>query len=153
MAKYAESRYHKTSGGVVMDAEGRILLLQRDVERDGKTLREFRLPKGHIDPGETDEEAALREVGEESGYWDVEIVEDLGRARSEFDFYGGHQVRDEHYFLMRLTSPGRKGPQFDEGSEEALFEPVWFAAAEAEARATYASETDFVARARRVLEG
>jgi 8-oxo-dGTP pyrophosphatase MutT (NUDIX family) len=152
MTKYAESNYHRTAGGVVLDALGRILLLQRDVERDEGILREFRLPKGHIDPGETDEAAAMREVGEESGYWELEIISDLGTARSEFEFYGGRQVRDEHYFLMRLTSDERKGPKFDPGSEEALFVPCWFSPEEAEMKTTYPSEKDFVQRARRALQ-
>jgi ADP-ribose pyrophosphatase YjhB (NUDIX family) len=53
-----------SAGGVVSDGEGRIaLVLQRDRSR---RLR-WTLPKGRIDPGETAETAALREVHEESG--------------------------------------------------------------------------------------
>lgn len=151
MTRYAKTNQHTTAGGVVTDGKGKILLLHRVVPRHGHQVEEYRLPKGHIDPGETDEAAALREVGEESGYWQVEIVGDLGHARSEFDFYGGHQVRDEHYFLMRLTANERGTPHFDLGSEEALFTPHWFDAAEAESRTTYSTERDFVGRARRTL--
>ena len=39
---------------------------------------EVRLPKGHVEPGEAPREAALREVREEAGYADLEIVADLG---------------------------------------------------------------------------
>ena len=36
------------------------------------------LPKGHLDPGENEEEAATREIFEESGIQDVKIIEKLG---------------------------------------------------------------------------
>jgi diadenosine hexaphosphate hydrolase (ATP-forming) len=48
------------AGGVVFDAQGRVLLLKH---QQGKWV----FPKGHIDPGETPLEAALREVAEEAG--------------------------------------------------------------------------------------
>jgi len=62
---------------VVLDAQGRVLLLERDVERDGRLVHEVRLPKGHIEPGEDDRSAALREVCEESGYCDLDVLADL----------------------------------------------------------------------------
>lgn len=49
-------------GGILRDAEGRICL----VRPVGRGL--WALPKGHADPGETPEDAALREVREETGY-------------------------------------------------------------------------------------
>ena len=140
-------RRHKTAGGVVLDADGRVLVIVRDVARDGRVVHEVRLPKGHIDPGETDEAAAMREVGEESGYTGVAIAADLGHAHSTFDFRGKHHERDEHYFLMRLTSTERGTPQ-PSGKEEALFEPDWIGLEEAAAQLTYASEREFVGRAR-----
>lgn len=146
-----KTKSHATAGGVVVDAAGRILVIERDVERDGRIVHEVRLPKGHIDPGETPEAAALREVGEESGYWEVEITGDLGTARSEFDFRGKHHVRQERYFLMRLLRDENRGQRVRPGSEEALFAPHWLDPAEAEARMTYPSEREFVQRARERL--
>lgn len=35
-------------------------------------------PKGHVDEGETDEEAARREIAEEIGVTDLEYIDDLG---------------------------------------------------------------------------
>ncbi len=142
-----DTRYHETAGGVVVNAAGDVLVLEREVERNGARVQEVRLPKGHIDPGETPEAAAVREVAEESGYTRVEIVADLGTARSEFTHKGRHHVRDERYFLMRLTDEARGTPA-PTGAEEALFVPRWLAPADAEAAMTYASERDFVARAR-----
>ncbi len=146
----SEKKYHKTAGGVVLNSAGHMLVLVRDVERDGVVKHEVRLPKGHVDPGETDEQAARREVHEESGYGGTEIVADLGRAHSEFEFRGHGHVRDEHYFLMRLTNEDRDAPQ-PTHADEALFQPRWLAPHDAAASLTYASEQDFARRAMAAL--
>src|SRR5688572_7573872 len=85
------------AGGVIIH-EGEMLLLDRP--RRG----EVRLPKGHVDPGESHDETALRETTEESGYADLEIVVDLGERIVEFDSEGRHYRRTEHFYLLRLVS-------------------------------------------------
>lgn len=140
------TRYHRTAGGVVLDDKNNVLALKRVVQREGKPVNELRLPKGHIDPGETEETAALREVREESGYAQLRIVADLGEAQSRFFFRGCDNVRDERYFLMRLDTPERGAPE-PQGEEEALFEPVWLSIPEAIAQLSYPSEQEFARRA------
>ena len=142
-----ETQYHETAGGVVVDATGRILVLERYVSRNGEVVHEIRLPKGHVDEGESHEAAAMREVGEESGYWQVEIVGDLGTAHSTFSFLGKRHERDEHYFLMRTNSGEYEETLFDAGSEEALFKVKWLAPTDAAAQMTFHSERAFVERA------
>ncbi|MCS7039367.1 MAG: NUDIX domain-containing protein [Anaerolineae bacterium] len=140
---------YRAAGGVVLDPDGRVLLLEREVWRNGAWLHEVRLPKGHIEPGETDEQAALREVGEESGYWDLVILADLGTTTVEFEFEGRHICRHEHYFLMRLTDTrrGEARPKHPH-AEEARFRPLWARdLAEAEALLTYDSEKAVARRA------
>ena len=51
------------AGGVVFDPNGRVLLIAYPESRSGG----WSFPKGHIDPGETPEVAAVREVLEEGG--------------------------------------------------------------------------------------
>lgn len=56
----ARARPAEGAGGVVFDAEGRVLVIRNH-------KGEWLFPKGHLDPGETLLQAALREVKEEAG--------------------------------------------------------------------------------------
>lgn len=51
-------------GGIVHDAEGRLLLVRRANE---PARGRWSLPGGRVEPGETDREAVVREVAEETG--------------------------------------------------------------------------------------
>jgi 8-oxo-dGTP diphosphatase len=51
----------EAAGGVVLDSDGRVALVHRPRYDD------WSLPKGKLDPDESFEEAALREVEEETG--------------------------------------------------------------------------------------
>jgi 8-oxo-dGTP pyrophosphatase MutT (NUDIX family) len=136
------SKQYAAAGGVVIDA-GRMLVLDRPQRR------EVRLPKGHIDPGETAAQAALRETTEESGYADLEILEDLGSQVVKFNFQGSDFIRTEHYFLMRLASPRviSRNPK-----DEAQFIPTWLPLTEAVQRLTFEAEQQFARRAIAALE-
>ena len=73
------------------------------VWRDRIVLRrtavsEWVFPKGWIDSGETPEQAALREVREETGV-QAQIVGTAGVAPYEFD----GESREVVYYLMRVT--------------------------------------------------
>jgi 8-oxo-dGTP pyrophosphatase MutT (NUDIX family) len=128
---------YQAAGGVVVDGD-RVLVLRRP-SRD-----EVRLPKGHIKKRESRAEAALREVTEESGYADLEILADLGHLVVEFDDQGEHVVRDEYYFLMRLLSER----QTEREEQEFQFIPDWVSWDEALFALTYQAEREWVRRAR-----
>lgn len=144
---------YRAAGGIVRDADGRILLIERLVLRNGDLAHEIRLPKGHVEAGETDEQAALREVCEETGYCGLRVVADLGEGFTLFIREEGRIRRCEHYYLMELTSAERGEPHFDAASEEALFRPRWVAdLAAAEAQLTFESEQRFIRRAQERLK-
>ena len=146
--------YYRAAGGIVLDEQRRVLLIQRWVMRAGELTFEVRLPKGHVEAGETDWEAARREVCEETGYCGTEMAADLGESLTEF-VRGDEPVRRcEHYYLMRLVDPMASHPDFDsEETEEALFRPLWAAdIAAAERLLTFESEREFARRGRRWLE-
>ncbi len=143
------ARAYTAAGGVVLDDAGRVLVITRDVERGGKAIHEVRLPKGHVEAGESDAEAALREVCEETGYCDLAILADLGTILSQFWLNGDWVSRTEHYYLMQLCGLERGLPHFDSpDAEEARFVPLWVAGlSEAQAALTFPSERQFAGRA------
>jgi len=59
------------AGAVVRDAEGRLLLVQRG---HAPSMGRWSVPGGRVEPGETPEQAAAREVLEETG-----LRVDIGR--------------------------------------------------------------------------
>lgn len=136
-------RAYRSAGGVVIDAAGeRVLTLLRPGRLGPDGQPEVRLPKGHIESWETRQEAAIREVGEESGLLDVAILADLGHQTVEFDWQGQHYVRDESYFLMQLLGETAANPP------EKQFETLWLSWEEALSRVTFEAEREWLWRAR-----
>lgn len=60
--------------GCVIKQDGKYLVVQ---EKGPKVYGLWNLPAGRVDKGETIEEAAIREVNEETGY-NVELLEEIG---------------------------------------------------------------------------
>jgi 8-oxo-dGTP pyrophosphatase MutT (NUDIX family) len=133
---------YAVAGGVVID-DGRVLVLQRP------SRGEVRLPKGHIEQGESPQEAAMREVTEESGYAGLTVIADLGTQVVEFDYANTHVVRDERYFLMHL----REAVQIAREAKEHQFVPEWLSWTGALAALTYEAEREWVRRAQVAAAG
>jgi len=100
------------------------------------------LPKGHVDPGESVAEAALREVTEETGL-QVAIQEELGAINYWFTSKeeGKRYHKTVHHFLMTPT-----GGSLEEHDRE--FDRVeWLEVGEALRRLTYPNEAELVRQA------
>lgn len=96
MAVLNEAGEIRAAGGVVLRQRPgaptpEVLLVHRPRYRD------WTLPKGKAEPGETDEQCAVREVEEETGLR-CELVRDLGEVRYR-DRYGRPKV--VRYWEMR----------------------------------------------------
>jgi len=87
------------AGGVVVK-DGKIVVIKR---KNGVWL----MPKGHVDPGETLEEAAVREVREETGLVAV-IGQKLGETEYTHAEDGRPHHKKVHWFYMRTTSGAMK---------------------------------------------
>jgi 8-oxo-dGTP pyrophosphatase MutT (NUDIX family) len=129
------------AGGVVVDGD-RVLVLR------SARYADLRLPKGHIEAGESPLHAALREVTEESGYADLEVTADLGTQVAEFDSAQGHTIRHEHYYLLRLQSP-RQHPR-PPGDDK--FTPEWLPWHEAIAGLVFDEERRWLIAAQAILD-
>jgi 8-oxo-dGTP pyrophosphatase MutT (NUDIX family) len=83
----------EAAGGVVENEKGEILMIYRRGFWD--------LPKGKIDPGETREEAAVREVSEECGIPKPEIVRALETTYHTYFLKGKRILKPSYWYLMR----------------------------------------------------
>jgi len=90
-------RIPQAGGLVVRQDDDRLAVLLVRAKKD-PTVWVF--PKGHIEPGESAADAAVREVEEESGVV-AELLGPLGRPQ---EFQSGKELVSVQYFLMRARS-------------------------------------------------
>lgn len=99
-------------GGLVLNQEQELLMIFRRGKWD--------LPKGKLDPGETIEDCAVREIKEETGLQDVILVRKLSITHhTYFDTYLQENViKETNWFLM--LAPGKQTlvPQTEEDITE-----------------------------------
>ena len=107
------------------------------------------LPKGHVDPGETPEQTATREVWEETGL-KATLVAPLGEIRYVYQFRGQRIFKRVHFFLFRYHS-GRLGDLRHEGPRVEVDETRWVPLVRVAALLGYKGEKAIAARAARML--
>jgi 8-oxo-dGTP pyrophosphatase MutT (NUDIX family) len=127
-----------SAGGVVVH-DGQVIVIV-PVKRDARGQRVLGLPKGHPDPGEDAEQAATREVREETGV-EAELVEPLGTIEYSFERRGRKRNKRVSFFLFRY----RSGTLEDHDRE--IEEARWMPIEEAARALSYAGERRVVARA------
>lgn len=102
------------------------------------------LAKGGVEQGESFEDAALREVLEETGYT-AEIEASLGDTRYFYVWEDTRIRKTVHFFLMRCTG----GDPSDRDDE--MEEVRWFPLERALKRAAYRGEREVLGRAAELL--
>ncbi len=138
---YAKRVDEVSAGGLVIDTTGTMgLLIGRYDHKDASGKRVlWSLPKGHIEEGETPEQAAIREVAEETG-----ITSSITKSLGVIDFWfmaGGKRIhKTVHHFMF--TEVG--GTLLAQESE--VDEVSWFPLAEIVDRLAYPDEKKLIAK-------
>ena len=112
-------------------------------DRRGRLL--WSLPKGHIEAGESAEQAAVREVAEETGIAGT-IVGRLGTIDFWFMADGRRVHKTVHHFLLRA-----EGGELSDADVE-VTAVAWVPLDELSSRLAYEDERTLVARAPELLD-
>lgn len=95
------------AGGVVTNKQGKVLFIYRNNKWD--------LPKGKLEKGETLEEAAMREVEEETGVKGLKLENHLNTTYHIFKTRGRYKLKEVHWFAMKTSYEGKLKGQKSEG--------------------------------------
>ena len=97
----------QAAGGLITNMAEEILLMFRRGKWD--------LPKGKLDPGETIEACALREVTEETGLKNIHIEKKLATTFHTYRLRDGRAIlKQTHWFKMNFTGTELTVPQIEE---------------------------------------
>jgi 8-oxo-dGTP pyrophosphatase MutT (NUDIX family) len=113
-----------TAGGMVFRHAGGTVDILMIQDRMGR----WTIPKGHVEEGESLEQTALREVGEETGLHDMAIRDKLDKIHFFYRKEGKLIFMTTHVFLMEaLGDTEAVVPEESEG----IVDAKWFTQAEA----------------------
>ena len=102
----------QAGGGLIRNEKDYALLIFRRNKWD--------LPKGKLDPGETIEECAIREVKEETGLKKVEIIKKITITHHTYYQDSLEIIKETHWFQMHAPTIGNEilTPQLEEDIEK-----------------------------------
>ena len=138
-----------SAGGLILDRLGpaaRGALIGR-LDRRGRLL--WSLPKGHVEPGESESETAVREVAEETGIFG-RVVGKLGTIDFWFVAEGRRVHKTVHHYLLLASDP-EHGLELSDADVE-VSEVAWVPVAELAERLAYADERRLLEKVPDLLE-
>lgn len=100
----------EAAGGWVVNQQNELLLIYR--------LKRWDLPKGKIEKGEGVEEAAIREVEEETGLSKLSISKTLPSSYHIYPRKGKMYLKQTHWFKMVCADEATPVPQIEEDIEK-----------------------------------
>ena len=113
----------KAAGGMVYNSNSQLIMIFRNGKWD--------LPKGKLEVGENIKECAIREVEEECGVGNLEIVSELPNTYHVYEIKGNAILKCTYWFRMRTNYNNKLVPQTKEGitkaewvNEEGLAEKI-----------------------------
>ncbi|MFC4913110.1 NUDIX hydrolase [Actinomadura gamaensis] len=114
---------------ICVDGAGRVLLMNWRDPHDRRVFWEP--PGGGVDPGESEIEAARRELYEETGLPGSSVRETRVRVERDFTWLGTRYVKTEPFFLARFdTTPAVRPTAFTPEEDETFLGMAWFSPAE-----------------------
>ena len=128
-----------SAGGIVFNNSGQLLLINNAAMKDPKKSY-WGFPKGHINPGESSQEAAIREVREETGL-EVEVRAKIGDSKYVFTVEGEKIFKVVIMFLMEYQSGEIKIQQ------EELLGADWFEVKEALKKLSFSADKTLLNKA------
>lgn len=104
-------RIIEAAGGLVNNEKGDMLFIKR--------LGKWDLPKGKMEKGESREESAVREIEEETGLSNIELVDFINTTYHIYIERNGDKVlKCTHWFDMNFFGEDTSKPQIEEGITE-----------------------------------
>jgi len=128
-----------TSAGAIIlrEIEGKLKI---GLAHHSRAIKSWVLPKGHVEEGESIEQAALREIYEETGLGNVQLITHLGTiARESVKSNGDIEQKTIHLYLA--YAPGDNSAQVP--TDPRFIEVNWFSPEEAIELLPYESEQAF----------
>lgn len=132
----------KRSAGGIVQSKGRFLTL------NVTKYSEIVFPKGTIELGETPEQAAIREILEETGYH-AKIKSPLGEVSYEFDEDDGKRYKKTvyHYLFELIDDNENPIPNREEHENTEGIENLWLTAEDALDRLSHDESKDMLRKA------
>ncbi|MFR0356945.1 NUDIX hydrolase [Streptomyces sediminimaris] len=115
----------KVARVVLLDPDDRVLLLHGHEPDDPSDAWWF-TPGGGLEGAESREQAALRELAEETGITDVELGPVLWRRMCSFPFAGRRWDQDEWYFLARTAQTATEATGLTELERRSVAGARWW---------------------------
>jgi 8-oxo-dGTP pyrophosphatase MutT (NUDIX family) len=123
-------RHRRAARAVIVDERGRVLLERVRVHNDPGQGSWWELPGGGLEGDESTAEAVRREVAEETGHLDLEVLPPLATGRLRYRSATGVAEQHETIHPARLTGDRYRAVDL-QGSEPAdLLEVAWLCLAE-----------------------
>lgn len=128
-----------SAGGIVFNDRGQVLLTKHSKNKH------WSFPKGLIDPGQTPQDAAIREVKEEGGV-EAEILDKVGYSKYVYTLNEEKIFKVVTYFLMKYKSGDPKDHDWE------MEQAGWFKVEDALVRLTFSQDKDLLRKTLSMME-
>jgi len=143
------TRRRRAARAIVLSPDGRVLLIRFVMRRSDGPFEFWATPGGEIEGGETDLEAARREVREEIGL-DLDLEGPVHAATGTFEHEGEIVANADTFFLARCAVDAPRLHHATALEREALRELRWWSVEDIDAATAQIFPRDLAAAIRRL---